>query len=180
MHTSLARPRTRSLVAATIAIVAALAVGGGVALAATRAVSISGFAFAPASITINAGDRVTWTNSDAVAHTATARNGSFDTGDIGPGQSASVRFTQPGTYAYICTPHPTMTGTIRVRAAAGPTIPATDTVPAPGGAVANAERASLGGAVGLAALVAVGLAGLPFVVGRSRVVRTGREDDLPG
>ncbi len=183
MHTSLARPRTRSLVAGSIAIVAALALGGGVALAATRAVSISGFAFAPASITINAGDGVTWTNADAVAHTATARNGSFDTGDIRAGQSASVRFTQPGTYAYICTPHPTMTGTIRVRAASGPTIPATDSVPAPDSAPAGAAGSLAGivgvaGVIGLAGAVEHGVVGLAFVVGRGRIRSRRDVDDL--
>ena len=123
----LARLRTRSLTAASIAVAATL-IGAGVVIAATRSVAIADFAFAPASITINAGDRVTWTNSDAVAHTATATNGSFDTGDIDQGQSATVRFTQAGTYRYLCTPHPTMTGTIRVRAAVGggPTTPPTD------------------------------------------------------
>lgn len=126
-----AHRQTRSFVAAATALAAMFVVGGAVAVAATRAVAISGFAFSPATVTINVGDRVTWTNSDAVAHTATATGGAFDTGDIGQGQSASVRFTKAGTYAYYCTPHPSMTGTIRVRAASGagtPTIPPTDRV----------------------------------------------------
>jgi plastocyanin len=128
------RPRSRSLVAACVAAATAFFVGGTIALAATRAVAIAGFEFSPASITINVGDRVTWTNSDAVGHTATATSGAFDTGNIAEGESATVRFTQPGAYRYICTPHPTMTGTIRVRAASGggaPTDPPTDTI-APG------------------------------------------------
>jgi plastocyanin len=128
------RLRSRSIAAAGVAAVLALVVAAAVALAATRAVSIAGFAFSPASITINAGDRVTWTNTDSVAHTATATSGAFDTGNIDQGQSATVRFTQPGTYSYVCTPHPSMTGTIRVRAASGggnPTDPPTDTI-APG------------------------------------------------
>jgi plastocyanin len=129
MPDSLTRRRSRAFIGGGVALATALLVGSGVAEAATRAVAISRFAFAPASITINVGDRVTWTNSDAVTHTATATSGAFDTGNIEQGQSASVRFTQPGTYRYICTPHPTMTGTIRVRASgAGPTDPPTDTV----------------------------------------------------
>jgi plastocyanin len=134
MPFSLARLRTRSLISACVAAATVLLVGGAVVLAATRAVAISGFAFSPAAVTINVGDRVTWTNSDAVGHTATDTGGAFDTGNIAQGESATVRFTQPGTYAYICTPHPSMTGTIRVRAASGggaPTDPPTDTV-APG------------------------------------------------
>jgi len=141
-------------------------VGGAVAVAATRAVAISGFAFSPSSLTINVGDRVTWTNSDAVAHTATATGGAFDTGDIGQGQSASVRFTTAGTYAYYCTPHPSMTGTIRVRAASGggtPTIPPTDTVAR---VAADPDR----GATTSAWLVfaAAGLLVLAFTVPRGR------------
>jgi len=131
MLTTRARRQTRSFVAAAAAVAAMFLVGGAIAVAATRAVAISGFAFSPSSLTINVGDRVTWTNSDAVGHTATATGGAFDTGDIGQGQSASVRFTKAGTYAYYCTPHPSMTGTIRVRAASGggtPTVPPTDTV----------------------------------------------------
>ncbi len=126
-----AHVRARSIIAATAAVATVFLVGGAVAVAATRAVAISGFVFSPATVTINVGDRVTWTNADSVAHTATATGGAFDTGDIAQGQSASVRFTRAGTYAYACTPHPSMTGTIRVRAASGggaPTDPPTDTV----------------------------------------------------
>jgi hypothetical protein len=88
-------------------------------LAASRGVSIRDFAFAPKTVEIRVGDRVTWTNRDAVEHTATARNGSFDTGLLGEGESRSVRFNVAGTYRYICTPHPNMTGTVVVRAASG-------------------------------------------------------------
>jgi plastocyanin len=125
-----ARRLTRSLLSGTVAVATVLLVGAGVAVAATRVVTIADFAFSPQTITINAGDRVTWTNSDQIAHTATARSGAFDTGNIAAGGSRTVRFTVPGTYRYICTPHPTMTGTIRVRAATGggTTLPATDAV----------------------------------------------------
>jgi plastocyanin len=82
--------------------------------AAPAAVSIQGFAFAPASLEIPAGTTVTWTNSDATAHTATADDGSWDTGNIDPGASASVTFDTPGTYTYHCTYHSNMTATIVV------------------------------------------------------------------
>jgi hypothetical protein len=72
------------------------------------------FAFSPASVTVNVGDTVTWTNHDDAPHNATANDGSFSTPDINNGQSASHRFTQPGTFSYICTIHPNMHGTIRV------------------------------------------------------------------
>lgn len=86
-------------------------------LAATRGIDIRDFAFSPRTVEIRVGDTVRWTNRDSVAHTATARNGSFDTGLLSEGESGSVRFTAAGTYRYVCTPHPDMTGTVVVRAA---------------------------------------------------------------
>lgn len=167
MLTALAPGRARSFAAVAGALAAMFLVGGAVAVAATRAVAISGFAFSPATVTINVGDRVTWTNADAVAHTATATGGAFDTGDIGQGQSASVRFTKAGTYAYFCTPHPSMTGTIRVRAASGggtPTIPPTETV----GLVVPADLDTGAWMLPWALLAAGGLLVLVFTVPRRR------------
>jgi amicyanin len=83
-------------------------------------VEISGFAYSPAELTITVGDTVTWTNLDAVEHTATATDGSWDTGLLAEGDSGSITFTAPGTFDYLCTPHPSMTGRIVVEAAAGP------------------------------------------------------------
>ena len=85
--------------------------------AASGAVTIADFNFAPATITINQGDTVTWTNNGPTPHSATAGDGSFDTGIFPKGQSRSHRFDQAGTFAYICTPHPFMKGTVVVQAA---------------------------------------------------------------
>ncbi len=76
-------------------------------------VEIADFAFGPAEITIAAGGTVTWTNTDNQAHTATS-SGNFDTGAIDPDATASVTFDEPGTFTYICSFHPFMTGTITV------------------------------------------------------------------
>jgi plastocyanin len=111
------RPRAR--IALATAFVAILVLAVPTVLAASRGVSIRDFAFSPKTVEIRVGDRVTWTNRDTVEHTATARNGSFDTGLFGEGASRSIRFTVAGTYRYICTPHPNMTGTVVVRAASG-------------------------------------------------------------
>ena len=64
-------------------------------------------------ITIAVGGTVTWTNTDNQAHTATS-SGNFDTGSIDPDATASVTFDEPGTYTYICSFHPFMTGTVTV------------------------------------------------------------------
>ena len=85
--------------------------------AAPGAVIITDFKFTPASITVNVGDSVTWRNSGPTAHTATASDGSFDTGLLSRGESGSHTFTKAGTYPYICTPHPNMKGTVKVLAA---------------------------------------------------------------
>jgi plastocyanin len=77
-------------------------------------VTMINFAFSPASVTVNVGDTVTWTNQDDAPHNATANDGSFKTPDINKGQSASHTFNSPGTFSYICTIHPNMHGTIRV------------------------------------------------------------------
>jgi plastocyanin len=78
------------------------------------AVTIRNYAFAPQSLTVKVGTRVTWTNRDSTAHTATANQGSFDTGTINPGQSKAIEFSHPGKYAYHCAFHAFMTGTITV------------------------------------------------------------------
>jgi LPXTG-motif cell wall-anchored protein len=84
--------------------------------AATENVTISDFQFTPAQITVQQGDTVTWTNEGPTAHSATASDGSFDTGIFSAGGSRSQTFDEAGTFAYICTPHPNMTGTVVVEA----------------------------------------------------------------
>jgi plastocyanin len=98
----------------------------GLVLAADQDVAISGFSYSPSTVTVNVGDTVTWTNSDAQAHTATG-NG-WNTGDLGNGDSGSNTFTTAGTFDYMCGIHPAMRGTVVVRAAGG-TTPPTDTPP---------------------------------------------------
>lgn len=71
----------------------------------------------PGRLEIAAGTTVTWTNDDPLDHSVTATDGSFDSGLIHPGASWSHTFTAPGTYAYACTPHPFMHGTVVVRPA---------------------------------------------------------------
>jgi plastocyanin len=78
------------------------------------AVSIEGFAFQPDGLEVPTGTEVTWTNGDPEAHTVTAAGGVFDSGPIDPGGSFSHTFTEAGTYDYICSIHPSMTGTVTV------------------------------------------------------------------
>lgn len=79
-------------------------------------VSIPGFEFSPAEITISEGDIVTWTNNHSVTHTSTSDDGGveWDSGPLLPGESFSHIFADPGVYPYHCAFHPSMTGTVTV------------------------------------------------------------------
>ena len=78
------------------------------------AVSIVDFAFDPAAVEIPVGATVTWTNTGAAPHTATASDGTFDSGQLAPGATFSHTFNAAGTFPYICQIHPQMTGTVTV------------------------------------------------------------------
>jgi len=78
-------------------------------------VTIINLAFDPASITVNAGDTVTWVNEDTTAHTIVADDGSFDSGSVAPGESFRFTFAAAGTVPYHCGIHPSMTGTVVVQ-----------------------------------------------------------------
>lgn len=80
-------------------------------------VEIEDFEYRPDPVTIEEGGKVIWKNRDSAPHTATAEDGSFDTGTIEEDKLASENFKEPGTYAYICSIHPEMKGTVEVVAA---------------------------------------------------------------
>ena len=96
------------------------------AAAATHHVTIATYAYSPNPLSINAGDIVTWTNTDSVGHDITVASGptTFQSPLLSKGQSWSYTFTSSGTYAYICSIHPDMKATVSVAAAAAPAAPA--------------------------------------------------------
>lgn len=77
-------------------------------------VSISDFKFDPASLTVPVGATVTWTNKDEEPHTVAANDGSFHSPGMDTNATYSFTFTTPGSYDYICSIHPFMTGTVVV------------------------------------------------------------------
>lgn len=77
-------------------------------------VEIVDFAYDPDPVTIEEGGKAIWINRDSAPHTATAEDGSFDTGTLEQGKLKSETFKEPGTYAYICSIHPDMHGTVEV------------------------------------------------------------------
>jgi len=80
----------------------------------TDKVEIADYKFKPEVIEVSAGTKVTFTNSDDTKHTATADDGSFDTGDLDQGDSASVTLSKPGEFTYYCRYHPFMKATVEV------------------------------------------------------------------
>ncbi|MEY2431435.1 MAG: hypothetical protein QOC92_1160 [Acidimicrobiaceae bacterium] len=122
------------VVGALVALVALVALAPPAA-ASTAPVLIREFEYDPATVEINSGDTVSWTNVAARNHTVTADDGSFDSGDITVGQNFAITFNAPGTYAYHCTIHDNQRGTVLVRGASpggggGPTTaPASSTQP---------------------------------------------------
>lgn len=86
-------------------------------------VVIVDFAFVPSDLTIDAGTRITFANHGAALHTVTATDGSFDSGLIPANGTYQRVFATPGTFGYLCSLHPTMAGTLRVRGAGGATPP---------------------------------------------------------
>lgn len=79
-----------------------------------NAVSIAGFNFQPATITISAGTTVTWTNNDNASHTVTADDGSFSSDRLASGATFSHTFATAGTFTYHCSIHSSMKGTVIV------------------------------------------------------------------
>ena len=72
------------------------------------------YVFQPMRIKVKAGTTITWTNDGKETHSATAQDGSWSTGEVAPGKTATVKFDKPGKYTYICKDHPWSYGEIVV------------------------------------------------------------------
>jgi plastocyanin len=160
-------------------------------------VRIDDFAFDPADVQVAVGQSVTWVfGSDPEQHTVTpVEDGAFeDSGQLFTGDTYVVRFETPGTFPYLCTLHPFMTGTVTVTVTEAPAASATGSAASPPAAAPSvtvdasatasdviaspgatpgptpADDAASGGGLAVlvvAALAALGLAGaLGFMRGR--------------
>ena len=91
--------------------------------ATTHQVLMSGYAFSPRTLTITAGDTVTWTNQDQAPHDVKTTSGpaSIHSPMLNKGGTWSHTFATAGTYGYVCTVHPNMTAQLVVEPAAAPT-----------------------------------------------------------
>ena len=86
--------------------------GGGAAGGNT--ITIKNFNFSPKSLTVKAGTKITVHNEDNTTHTVTANDGSFNTGNIPGGGTATFTPTKAGSFPYICNIHQYMHGTLKV------------------------------------------------------------------
>ena len=102
---------TRAKAVAAVA-AAALCVAAPAA-AETIRVEVKALAFSPAQVTAHVGDTIEWVNADFLAHTATAKDKSFDV-SLPANKSGSLALKKPGTIDYFCRFHPNMTGKITV------------------------------------------------------------------
>jgi plastocyanin len=78
------------------------------------AVTIKEMKFSPRSLTIKIGQTVTWTNADSRDHTVVADDGTFQSENLGKGDSFSHTFKDAGKFPYVCSYHPRMKGQIIV------------------------------------------------------------------
>jgi plastocyanin len=138
-----------------------------------RAASVGDFFYDPEVVRAAVGEPLHWTNNGRIPHTVTALDGSFDSGILRGGESFTLRVDQPGEYAFTCTLHPDMIGTLVVTEAPAdvatpmPAIAAVrDTGGGPGAGLAEpapAASSSDGGAA--AALIVAVVLGLLALVG---------------
>ncbi|HEY2062663.1 MAG TPA: plastocyanin/azurin family copper-binding protein [Amycolatopsis sp.] len=111
--------------AAAVLLTAIITVAAGLfltpaATAASHQVMMQNYAFSPASLTVNAGDTVTWTQHDTAPHNVVTTSApvAVHSPELSQGQSWSYTFTTPGTYSYYCTVHPDMRAQVTVLPAA--------------------------------------------------------------
>lgn len=106
------RPRLRLRFGARLLLAGLLGAALGAACAQdsphVHVVSMEAVRFSPATLQVRVGDTIEWRNADPFPHNATAANGGFRSGDIGPGQSRRVRAATKGRFPYGCTLHPGM------------------------------------------------------------------------
>jgi plastocyanin len=77
-------------------------------------VAIVDRAYVPGELAVGLGQALTWKNESLGPHTVTSTTGVFDSGRLNYGDAYTVTFANPGTYAYYCTIHPTMKGSVIV------------------------------------------------------------------
>ncbi len=81
---------------------------------AASAIAIKDFKFVPETLKAKVGEKIKVTNNDSATHTVTAKDKSFDTGNLDEGGEKTITVAKAGTFEYVCDIHDYMTGTIEV------------------------------------------------------------------
>ena len=100
--------------AASVAASMAASPAASQAPAASDAITIQNFAFAPASLTVKSGATVTWTNMDSPKHSVKWDDGTTGCDPLATGATYTRTFATAGTFTYVCGIHASMKGTIVV------------------------------------------------------------------
>jgi plastocyanin len=109
-------PRRRTVAAAMLMGSVAGALLAFEAVAADGAeVKIDNFAFTPAELTVPVGTTVTWVNRDDTPHTVVDKNKAFRSKPLDTKDSFTFTFASAGTFDYVCSLHPNMSGKIIVK-----------------------------------------------------------------
>jgi plastocyanin len=106
--------RRRAALSMLFGLLACLTSVGAAARPVVHTVTIDGARFTPSELTVRAGDTVVWVNNDILAHTATAKNASFNSKVIQPGASWRMVAKKRGEFPYTCSFHP-MNATLTVK-----------------------------------------------------------------
>ena len=77
-------------------------------------VKIDNFTFSPATLTVQAGSKVTWVNEDDIPHAVAASDRTYKSQVLDTDQAFSHTFNEPGSFEYFCSLHPHMKGLIVV------------------------------------------------------------------
>lgn len=101
--------------AALAAVVATAAMSAPATASAAVPVNIQFQAFSPTPLEVLPGETIEWSNISTRAHTVTADDESFDSGDIEAGDRFERTFDAVGAYDYHCRIHAGMVGELDVR-----------------------------------------------------------------
>jgi plastocyanin len=112
--TSVSLVKPGSTLALNDTTIAQPAVAGTASAGSDPQIVLKDFMFQPTSLKVKAHSTVTWVNKDGEPHTVISETGLFRSSAMDTNDSFSFKFDNAGTYRFLCSIHPKMTGTIVV------------------------------------------------------------------
>lgn len=115
-NTCVSIARTATLAVLCLALVGLAGTASAGENAAGMQIAIDNFSFAPTTLTVPAGTKVTWVNHDDIPHTVVSEDKTtFKSQALDTDEKFSFTFAKPGTYTYFCSIHPKMTAKVIVQ-----------------------------------------------------------------